>query len=57
MKIDFEDGSSVELKKSEKSDNYFIIIKAKDYENPLRKIVNSVELTNEQLMVLIKDIT
>ncbi len=53
MKINFEDKSCVECKKSDNSDKIVIIIQAKDYSNPLKKIVNTVELTKEQFKELI----
>ncbi len=56
MKINFEDKSCVECKKSDNSDKILIIIQAKDYSNPLKKIVNTVELTKEQFKELISDI-
>lgn len=55
MKIDFEDKSSVEITKT--TDNCInLIIKAKDNNNLLKKIVNSVKITKEQLEYLLSDI-
>ena len=55
MKIEFEDKSFIELKKSEHSDNIVIIIQAKDFSNPLKKITNAVEISVEQFNELIKE--
>lgn len=56
MKIEFEDKSFIELKKSEHSDNIvIIIIQAKDFSNPLKKITNAVEISVEQFNELIKE--
>lgn len=57
MKIIFEDKSYLEIKKSETTENIVLIIQAKDVENPLKKITNSVEITKtqfEQLFTSVK---
>lgn len=54
MKIQFDDKSYIEIKKSEHSDKIVIIISAKDHDNPLKKITNAVEITTEQFNNLIK---
>ncbi len=56
MKIQFEDKSFVECKKSDKPGNIVIIIQAKDYDNTLKKITNAVELTVEEFKQLISDV-
>ena len=56
MKIEFEDKSYIDLKKSNDSDTIVIIVQAKDFTNPLKKITNTVELTKEQFKQLISDI-
>lgn len=56
MKIQFEDNSFVECKKSENSDKIVIIISAKDYQNPLKRIDNAVELTSEEFKKLIGEL-
>ena len=56
MKIQFEDNSFVECKKSDNSDKVVIIISAKDYQNPLKRIDNAVELTVEEFKQLISDV-
>jgi len=53
MKIDFEDKSYIEIKRSDNPGKVFIIIQAKDATNPLKKITNAVEITEEQLKKLI----
>lgn len=57
MKIEFDDKSFIECKKSDTSDKIIILIQAKDYLNPLKKIINTVELTQEQFKQLISDLT
>lgn len=56
MKIEFEDKSHVECKRSDHPGKILIIIQAKDYSNPLKKIINTVELTEEEFKRLISDI-
>lgn len=55
MKIQFNDKSYIECKKSELG-KVVIIVSAKDYENPLKKITNTVELTADEFKQLISDI-
>jgi nitrate reductase NapAB chaperone NapD len=54
MKIKFEDSSFIEVHKSD--NKIIVIIQAKDYSNPLKKICNTVELTKEEFQQLISDI-
>lgn len=56
MKIEFEDKSYIECCKSNQSDKVIIIVTAKDHENPLKKITNTVELTVSEFKKLISDI-
>lgn len=56
MKINFEDKSYLEIKNSEKDGHVTIIIQAKDFENPLKKITNIVEITKEQFDEIIKEL-
>jgi tRNA threonylcarbamoyladenosine modification (KEOPS) complex Pcc1 subunit len=55
-KIEFEDQSRVEIKKSADSNKIIISITAKDATNPLKKVINSVELDESQWKNLIIDI-
>lgn len=55
MKIIFEDKSYLEATKSDDG-NIFITIQAKDHQNPLKKITNSVKINKEQLQQLLSDI-
>ena len=55
MKIVFLDKSFIEAKNIENGE-VSIVIQAKDYENPLKKIFNAVELTAEEFKDLISDI-
>jgi hypothetical protein len=54
MKIQFDDGSYVDCKKD--NDKIILIISARDYENPRKKINNTVELTIEEFKQFISDI-
>lgn len=57
MKIQFDDGSYVEIKKSDVSaDKLMIIVSAKDHVNSLKKITNAAEVTKEQFKQLISDV-
>jgi hypothetical protein len=53
MKIDFPDKSYIEIVPSEQNHKIMITIVARDGENPLTTIANSVELTKEQFDSLI----
>lgn len=55
MKIQFDDKSYIECTKSDTGKIVFLI-QAKDQQNPLKKITNVVELTNEQFKLLISEI-
>jgi hypothetical protein len=55
MKIEFSDKSSVECRKSDNG-NVVLIIRAKDYDYPLKKITNAVEITMEEFKRLISEI-
>jgi hypothetical protein len=55
MKIQFEDKSSVEARRID-GDKVLIIISAQDQENPLKKITNAAELTDEEFKRLISDV-
>ena len=56
MRIDFEDKSYIECQKSDHPGKVLVVISAKDLESPLKRIVNTVELTTEQFKSLISDI-
>lgn len=56
LKIEFEDHSFIECRKSDHPGKIIIIISAKDHENPLKKINNAVELTKEEFKKLLSDI-
>jgi hypothetical protein len=55
-KIEFDDQSCVEVKKSSDANKVIISIAAKDATNSLKKVVNSVEISQEQWVALIADI-
>lgn len=54
MRINFEDNSYIEIKKSDSSDDIVVIIQTKDFNNSLKKIITTVEITKEQLESLIE---
>ena len=56
MKIQFEDKSYVECRKSDTSDKILIIISATDQSNRNKKITNAVEITVEEFKKLISDV-
>lgn len=56
MKIEFEDKSYVEFRKSDNPGKVTLIISAKSHENNLKKITNIVEIDLSQFKALILDI-
>ena len=56
MKIQFEDKSYVEFRKSTTPGKVMIIISAKDQNNDLKKITNAVEISVEEFQQLISDV-
>jgi tRNA threonylcarbamoyladenosine modification (KEOPS) complex Pcc1 subunit len=54
MKITFEDKSYIDCYKSD--NKIIIVIQATDHENPLKKIINAVELTIEEFKDLISNV-
>jgi len=56
MKIQFDDGSYIDCQKSNHPGKIVIFISAKDGENPLKKITNTVELTEEEFKRLVSDV-
>lgn len=56
MKIEFDDKSYIECRKSDNPGKILLIISAKDGSNSLKKITNAVELTGEEFKQLISDI-
>ena len=56
MKIQFDDKSYIECRKSDNPGKILLIISAKDGGNSLKKITNAVELTGEEFKQLISDI-
>ena len=57
MKLTFEDHSYIEVTKSVNPDKVFLTVAAKSADDTHKLIVNSVELTTEQLLSLIKSST
>jgi hypothetical protein len=57
MKISFEDKSYIEVTKSPTPNKVFITIAAKSAEDQNKLIVNCVELTEEQLVTLMRSIS
>ena len=53
-KILFDDKSFIECKK--KDEKITLIISAKDYSDPLKKIVNAVEITMDEFKQLVSDV-
>jgi hypothetical protein len=57
MKLTFEDRSYIEVTKSVNPDKIFLTVAAKSADDTHKLIVNSVELTTEQLLSLVKSST
>jgi nitrate reductase NapAB chaperone NapD len=55
MKIVFDDKSFIECKRSDNPGKVVIVIQAKDHDNPLKKITNAVEVTDEEFKKLISE--
>jgi hypothetical protein len=53
MKIEFDDKSYIEVKKSNIPGKVIMTIGARDQQNPLKKIINSVEIDEAQFKDLI----
>jgi mevalonate pyrophosphate decarboxylase len=56
MKLQFEDKSFIECRKSDTPDKIVLIISAKDNDNSRKKITNACEITKEEFQKLISDI-
>jgi hypothetical protein len=56
VKIQFEDKSYLEIKKSSNTNKVTIIIQAKDHQNSLKKITNCVEIDLDQFKKIINEI-
>lgn len=56
MKIQFTDKSYIDCHKSDHPGKIVMVVSAKDYDNPLKKITNTVELTLEEFKQLISDV-
>ena len=56
MKIQFDDKSYVECRKSDNPGKVLIIISAKDSDNALKKITNAVELSAAEFKLLFSDV-
>jgi len=52
MKIEFEDKSYIEIIKSPNPNKIIVSISARDHQNSLKKITNTVEITSDQLKEL-----
>lgn len=57
MKITFEDKSYIEITKSVNPNKVFITVAAKSAEDQHKLIVNSVELSDEELVTLVRSIS
>jgi len=56
MKIEFNDKSYIECRRSDNPGKIVITISAKDYDNPLKRIVNTVEISNEDFKKLVSEV-
>lgn len=56
MKINFDDTSYVEISISPASGKVMIVLSARDGKNPKNNIVNSVEISQEQFLLISKEL-
>lgn len=56
MLIEFDDKSYIEIKQSNKQDMIFISIAAKDAINQQKTIINSIEISTDQLKQLVENL-
>lgn len=56
MLIEFDDKSYIEIKQSNKQDMIFISIAAKDAANQQKTIINSIEVSTDQLKQLVDNL-
>lgn len=56
MKIEFDDKSYIECRKSENPDKIIITVSAKDKDNLRKRIINAVEISKEDFTKLISDV-
>lgn len=54
MKIEFKDKSYLEIKRD--GDKVVVVIQAKDHQNSLKKITNSVEIDMEEFKKIIREV-
>lgn len=57
MKISFEDKSYISAEKSNTPNKIFITVAAKSSDDQYKLIANSVEITIEQLLTLLKSVS
>lgn len=56
MKVQFDDGTYVELKVADDPDKLLLIVSAIDQLNNKKKVINAAEMTKEQFKKLISDV-
>jgi len=56
MKITFDDKSYLDIRISNNPGNIYVIVSAKDKDNDLKRITNSVEITIEQFKKIIGEL-
>lgn len=56
MKIQFDEGGFIEIKASSTPSKVDIILAAVDYDNPLKKIINSVEIDGKDFFKLVNSV-
>jgi hypothetical protein len=57
MKIVFDDGGYLEFQRSKKTNHVFVMIGAKDANNPLKLLVNSAEIQLNKLIEAVKSVS
>lgn len=53
MKVQFEDNSYVEIRRSETPGKIIITVAAKDKDNPRKRTINAVEISEEEYKNLV----
>jgi nitrate reductase NapAB chaperone NapD len=56
MKILFEDKSYIEIKRSDEPGKILIVVSAKDNQNPLKRITNAAEITEDEFNKLVNEV-
>jgi hypothetical protein len=56
MKILFEDKSYIEIRRSDEPGKILVVVSAKDNQNPLKRITNTAEITEDEFNKLVNEV-